>query len=141
MNRAASLIASTLIVFFAAGCAEDGPERFPLSGNVSFQGTPLAEGSIRFVPEDKAQAQEGAMIRNGKYSATLTRGRKKVVIEAFREKTGGGAANIPVRPGGVSKSLKDAKETEMFVPEQYNSKSTLTVEAGPDTSSQDFDLN
>jgi len=119
-----------------AGCGSSGPERFPLSGNVEFQGAPVAQGSIRFVPEAKDQQPEGAVIRDGRYSAMLTAGKKKVTIEAFRPKKED--PNIPKRPGGVP--LGGAIDTEMYIPEEYNSKTTLVVEAGPETDTKDFTL-
>jgi hypothetical protein len=136
MCRGLALTGLSLVVLLAVGCGSDGPERFPLSGDVSFQGAPVAQGSIRFVPEDKAEQQEGAVIKDGKYSAMLTAGKKQVVIEAFREKKA--AADIPKRPGGTP--LGGAIDTEMYIPEQYNAKTTLSVVAGPDTNEHNFTL-
>jgi hypothetical protein len=137
MCRQWSLVVCSLAALLATGCSgDDGPKRFPLSGSVSFQGEPVAQGSIRFVPEDKAQQQEGAVIKDGKYNAMLTEGKKQVVIEAFRPKKED--PNIPKRPGGVP--LGGAQDTEMYIPEQYNAKTTLSVVAGPDTSKHDFEM-
>lgn len=136
MRRGLALIGALLATLLTVGCGSDGPDRFPLSGSVTFQGAPVAQGSIRFVPENKDQQQEGAVIKDGKYSAMLTAGKKQVVIEAFKPREVD--PNVPKRPGGVP--LGGAIDTVMYIPEMYNTKTTLTVDAGPDSSTQDFTL-
>jgi hypothetical protein len=137
MRCARSLVALSCLALLAPGCGEQGPDRFPLSGSVSFEGAPVAEGSIRFVPEEKGKQPEGAVIRDGKYNATLTAGKKQVIIEAFRPKEG--QSNVPQRPGGVP-LRSSAVDVEMYIPEKYNTKTTLSVEAGPETSTKNFEL-
>jgi hypothetical protein len=137
--RTLSVILLSTAALSALGCGgSSGPDRFPLSGDVSFKGAPVAEGSIRFVPENKSEQPEGAPIKDGKYSTSLTAGKKQVIIEAFRPKDA--KANEPKRPGGVPLAGGGAIDTEMYIPEQYNTKSTLEVVAGPDTSKHDFTL-
>lgn len=139
MFRTLSVILLSTTALSAAGCGgPGGPERFPLSGDVSFKGSPVAQGSIRFVPENKGEQPEGASIKDGKYSTMLTAGKKQVVIEAFRPKEA--KTDEPKRPGGVPLAGGGAIDTEMYIPDQYNTKTTLEVVAGPDTSKHDFTL-
>lgn len=136
MCRVLASIGCSLATLLAVGCGSNGPDRFPLSGSVTFQGAPVAQGSIRFVPDDKAQQQEGAVIKDGKYTAMLTAGKKQVVIEAFRPKAV--KADEPKRAGGTP--LGGAIDTEMYIPEQFNTKTTLSVDAGPAAPTKDFTL-
>lgn len=63
-------LVSLALVF--AGCGgETGPKRYHVSGNVTFNGTPVPYGSIQFQP-DLSKGNSGpagyATILNGKYS-------------------------------------------------------------------------
>lgn len=55
----------------AAGCGEDGPTRYEVSGTVQYQGKPVPAGRIIFTP-DAAQGNQGpqgvAIIKDGRYS-------------------------------------------------------------------------
>ena len=54
-----------------AGCGQPdytGPRRFPLSGNVTYDGEPIDFGSISFLPAGGEQRVSGGIIENGSYS-------------------------------------------------------------------------
>jgi hypothetical protein len=61
-------------LFFGSGCGRgpSGPEKFPVSGKVSFQGQPVPLGTISFEP-DSTQGGTGPSlnlpIQNGKYDS------------------------------------------------------------------------
>ena len=58
------------LVAIAAGCGPSGPERVKVSGTVTFQGSPLKNGTIVFVPAEGTKAPpSGANIENGRYMA------------------------------------------------------------------------
>lgn len=71
----ALLIVASLVI----GCGKkpDGPERFALSGKVTFAGAPVPIGTIRFSP-NAAQGNQGpsasTTIRNGEYATYSGRG-------------------------------------------------------------------
>jgi hypothetical protein len=73
-NRPAGLLAS-LVVFAALGygCGSDDGlgRRYPVSGKVTYNGKPLAKGSISFIPDDPktGRAASGSIVE-GNYSLT-----------------------------------------------------------------------
>lgn len=58
-----------------AGCGSAGPERFDVSGSVTFAGQPVSQGVVYFDP-DVAHGQDGvqgyAEIENGRFSTEAT---------------------------------------------------------------------
>ena len=59
-------------VLWSAGCGEEGPPRYNLSGKVTYGGQPVPAGSVTLIP-DGAQGNKGAaasiQIRNGTYDS------------------------------------------------------------------------
>ncbi len=67
-----------LAALLLAGCGGDsGPERYSITGKVTFQGQPVPAGRITFTP-DASQGNEGpgaiAEIRNGTYATEPGKG-------------------------------------------------------------------
>jgi hypothetical protein len=105
----ASLLATVL-----AGCggSSTGPQRLAVSGAVTLAGTPVAEGSIKFVPSPGTTGPVAAtMIRDGRYSLPAiegpVRGAHQVIIEVkpARPAQSGGAASTGPKGGGASNSV------------------------------------
>lgn len=75
------------------GCGADDPlGRRAVSGSVTLDGAPLAEGSISFQPTQESTTSSGAMIEQGKYAISrdkgLPKGKYRVVINAVKPGTG-----------------------------------------------------
>lgn len=70
--------ALALLVFFS-GCGSPNPE-LTISGHVTINGEPIEGGSITFVAEDGVAATGGGTIQNGRYTAIVMPGRKKVLV-------------------------------------------------------------
>ena len=73
-----NLTLATLILATFAGCGGDGsPQRFHLSGDVTFDGQPIPAGMIVFTP-DGAKGNSGpqgtAEIKDGKYDTSAEGG-------------------------------------------------------------------
>jgi hypothetical protein len=68
------LLASLLL----AGC--DGDNRVVVKGTVQFDGKPIADGSINFVPNDGKSQTAGGAIKEGKYSVRVPVGPMKITI-------------------------------------------------------------
>jgi hypothetical protein len=58
-----------------AGCGDDGPRRYDVSGTVAYNGQPLPAGQIFFDP-DAAKGHDGpqgyALIKDGRYNTAET---------------------------------------------------------------------
>ncbi|NLY02237.1 MAG: hypothetical protein GXY83_39635 [Rhodopirellula sp.] len=127
------------VTFLATGCGESGGiERTVVSGTVSYDGQPIEEGMIRFVPtKDTAAPVSGAEIQGGKYTVDakggVPVGSHRVEVEAYR--TGAAPAAGEEVPG------VEGAPKEQFLPEKYNLKSELEVTIGSDGPvTEDFDL-
>jgi hypothetical protein len=131
-------------IFFVSGCArKSGPERAAVAGEVTFDGQPIENGLIAFIPDGATKGPTaGAAIKDGKYATPAgtgpVLGTHRVEITAHRtgrvvEGAGVGAGVGP--SGGVA-----LEKTEMYVPTQYNKDSTLTIDVKSGKNAQDFAL-
>ena len=130
--RSCWLVAAMLLL---AGC---GSGRIPISGDVTFNGEPILTGTITFEPADDKGVATGGKIVSGKYAlvgdAAPQPGKKKVRIVASR-KTGRRIQAQFAPPG----TLVD--EIERYIPDIYNTRTTLTCEVSRDGSRRiDFNL-
>jgi hypothetical protein len=118
------------VVAVAGGC---GTGVATVSGTVSLDGQPLAEGTISFLPADGATATAGDRIQNGRYSVSMPPGPKQVRISALevigKRVVYEGDPNSPV--------IDDVRER---IPKQYNGETTLRVQAAPGSQRQNFEL-
>jgi hypothetical protein len=136
-RRRLALLACLLLV---GGCGDGTPRRYEITGNVRFQGQPLDEGSILFIPTDPELSPSGAPIRGGAYEVPKSHGLTPGVYEV-RVTSGERGTDIrkeldPEQAGGEPYPI--ARER---IPPRYNTKSELKIEVkdgGPFTF--DFDL-
>lgn len=110
-----------------AGCAPGTGGRVEVSGQVTFDGQPIENGSIALVPLDLAQGKSvGGTISGGTYLIPAAQGplpgKYRVEIKALRKT--GRKITTDMHPGGDN--LVD--QVEQFIPPRYNTRSTLTVE-------------
>ncbi|MBI1248958.1 hypothetical protein GC197_14090 [bacterium] len=123
--RASVAITSLIALVAFAGCQSetDTGGRKAIAGEITLNGAPLKEGSIRFEPKSTETAG-GAPIVDGKYeiaaSKGLLPGTYRVFIDAVEADTQTRSADdLMNNPGPARKKL---------IPDKYNTKSTLTVE-------------
>ena len=107
--------AALLVATLVCGCSH-GPKLYPVSGAVTFDGAPVAEGDILFLPVDTALAPEPGTIKDGKYALQAREGKKRVEIRASK-----------IQPGGA-KGAGGEPVPEEYLPRIYNSESTLSAE-------------
>ena len=88
------LICVGLCCLFAIGCGNDGkPRRVPVAGVITYNGKPVPEGDVVFVPVDAAKGfrARGKANKNGQFTLTTfdegdgaVPGEYKVTIFAYR---------------------------------------------------------
>ncbi|RCS48318.1 hypothetical protein DTL42_13415 [Bremerella cremea] len=76
---AASLLALGLLSF-TVGCGAEKSDTVTVKGNVTVDGEPLEKGSITFLAADGATPASGGTIEEGKYTAEIIPGEKKVMV-------------------------------------------------------------
>lgn len=110
-----------------SGCSADG--MLELAGEVTLDGAPIDQGTISFFPADNKGASAEAVIAEGRYSVSLPRGAKRVVIRGYKkvgERFPWGKDNPP------------APILEEIVPKSFNDESSLTFDAEENRQDADF---
>jgi hypothetical protein len=119
----------------AGGCG--GIKRVPVKGKVTYNGKPIEEGEIRFIPlRTDVGPASGSSIKNGDYECAGSKGgvmpgKCKVEITATR---------LP--PGYKQDPNVPFPQKQQYLPEKYNTKSTLEFDV-PDKGpvEKNFDLS
>lgn len=112
----------------ACGCGPAGPRTYPVSGTVTFDGKPVTQGDILFIPSDRSLGPEGGRIVDGKFAMRSKEGKCQVEITAVEV-----GPNTP-RVDGVPVIIN-------YIPARYNTQSELSVEVAPsDENSFEFRL-
>lgn len=99
------------------------PPTFPVRGEVTLDGEPLADGEIAFVKVSEG-IRDMLPIKDGKFQGEVLPGDRKVEIRAYR-----------LEKAGVEMYGDDAPETRVnYIPKKYNDQSDFTAtitESGP----------
>lgn len=122
------------------GCGRDGgPERAVVAGTIRYQGKPLPQGMIRFVPiETCSGPTAGATIADGSYRVDnhggVPVGTHTVQIEGYRKMSSAPPPGRFAAPGG--------EPQEQYLPKKFNVDSGLeiTIPSGSSAITKDFDL-
>lgn len=119
--RSQFVLLGLLLCLFFSGCGggvSDAPETYPVSGTVTLDGQPVANGSIVLdIADGKGKPAAGG-ITDGKFSFESTLGSKIVRISAVEE-----TAETDQYGEKVSVSI---------IPEQYNVESELKADITAD---------
>ncbi len=102
-------------------------ETYPVSGTVTLDGAPLADGDIHFLTRETA-ALDVIPIKDGKFEGRAKAGKRRLETKAYREEQP--AAGEPTMPGA------DQPTRVNYIPKQYNTESKLTEEVTPDGPNQ-----
>ena len=142
------LVWIAIIFGTVAGCSPaDGLEEVVISGRVTYQGKPVEEGRIRFVPIKGTKGPANLeTISEGQYSVTarggVPVGTHRVEIQAYQPIPGArpytedqADGEFDIKPGDLPK--------RQVLPDRYNRRSTLevTIEPGSGSVTRDFDLH
>jgi hypothetical protein len=109
------------------GCGS-GPRTYKVVGTVTLDGEPLPDGDIQFLPQDRALSIDGGRVEDGEFEFQAKPGTKKVSIRA-------------ARPAPGLKAVNGDPINVDYIPDRYNSKTTLTAEvAAKDKNEFEFKL-
>lgn len=103
-----------------------------VSGTVTFDGKPVANGSITFV-KDGGAVREGAVIRDGAFQTKLPPGR--YTLELSAQKVTGSR-----KQKGFDGKDEVVETTDQLFPAWYNTKSELTEEIKSGSNTLKLDL-
>ncbi|MCG8587262.1 MAG: hypothetical protein MI757_21365 [Pirellulales bacterium] len=111
------------------GCGNGGPQRVEVSGTVTYEGDPVEDGTIRFLPTAESRVPSaGGYIRDGRYEITakggVPVGTHTVRIEGYR---GGSTSPADKATDRFDVGSRNKAPTQ-FVPARYNRESKLRVE-------------
>jgi hypothetical protein len=130
-----------LAILLLAGCRRGNElELVVVSGTVAYEGKPIDDGEIRFIPQGSTKGPtSAAAITTGRYEVTarggVPAGTHLVEVRAFRPRQV--APSSPELPGSHSGGVK-----EQYLPKLYNEKSemTATIESGQRRTTKDYAL-
>jgi hypothetical protein len=124
-RKRAACIATLLTLSVTFGCSRS--DKVEVSGAVTWEGAPLPDGSITFFPLDPHIAATAGSIVDGAYTFEAKPGKSRVEITSYR-------LNGKFTPAGKPIG-------EMYIPDRYNTNSTLTADVALDSDNQfNFDL-
>ncbi len=131
-SRIVGAAATLAVALGLCGCGGGGPQKGEVSGAVAYDGKPVEDGAITFIPADGKSPTAGAAIKGGKYAATVPVGNMKVSISASKVI---GTKKLYDTPDSPVRQI-----TAEALPAKYNEKTELRyeVKAGPNV--KDFDL-
>jgi hypothetical protein len=114
-------------VTLIGGCGPSDPlGRRAVSGAVTVDGLPLAEGTISFQPTEQGTTSSGAIISQGQYAISrdkgLPQGKYRVVINAVKPGTG------MTLPAGKMPGEEIGTPPVELIPPEWNTKSQHVVE-------------
>ena len=117
-------LAAAVLLGLAAilGCSGSGLTG--IQGNVTLDGKPIENGTIRFAADDGKTPSAQAVIQNGKYAVEVAPGKKNVEIQGYK------VVGQKRRNDDPSAPLEDV--TEAIVPPAHT-KHTCEIVAGKET--------
>ncbi|MSR31746.1 MAG: hypothetical protein EXR99_09600 [Gemmataceae bacterium] len=137
MQRPILALAFVAVLGFFSGCGGPTPEKmYKISGSVSLDGKPLASGEITF-EDSVGKAPATCTINNGQFEGTSSGGKKKVLVSSFKEEEMKLPKGVKTGPGQEA----GAKSKVNFLPEKYNTATTLSAEVKQDGDKFEFKLD
>jgi hypothetical protein len=132
----ATLVGGVVLVVLLVGCSGQGGRR--VWGKVSWEGEPIREGDIEFIPiEGTGGPSVGGLIRDGAYDLPAARGplaggTYRVELRAVRD-----TGRFPPGP----RHPKALPEREPIFPPEYNVQSKLRVTVRDRAGENQFDFH
>ncbi|HEY3962940.1 MAG TPA: hypothetical protein VGM05_00155 [Planctomycetaceae bacterium] len=121
-----------LLLLIGIGCG-GGPPTGDVEGTVTFEGAPIEQGSITFLPEDGKGPSAGGTISAGRYRAPkVPVGTAKVSIT--------GAKSIEKKRMYNDPNAPLVQTSVEMLPEKYHKTTTLRYDVVPGEQTKDFHL-
>jgi hypothetical protein len=118
-----------LVVSTAIGCGDSKPKHYPVSGTVTLDSKPLAEGFIYF-KDPQVGAIDSFEIKDGQFKGEALAGNRRVEVTSYSAK------GKMVDVAGVKQEVR-----QNLIPNRYSLESTLTADVTPEGPNQfTFDL-
>ena len=138
-KRPVCLAMAMFLACLAAGCGSGG-SACSVSGEVTFEGQPVADGNIRFNPVGGTPGPgASAKIKDGKYQISMDQGmlagKHVVLISATR-----GTGRMIKVEENLGSGPAEQEEIVQYIPDRYNRKMELTYEAKPGGNTKNFTL-
>jgi len=134
-TRTRPVLTAAVLAVALAGLAGCGSSNVAVKGTVKFDGKPIDDGTITFVPEtEDGRKFASTVIKDGSYAFDSKNGPaagKYKVQFTWNRKTG---AKVPDGDNG----MRD--ETVQALPEKYNKSTTYTAEVKSSSEPINFDL-
>jgi hypothetical protein len=109
------------VVVGSLGCGRaPGLNVHPVSGTVTVDGAPLAEGWITFRALEGDTRGQAGRITNGAYRAEAFAGPARIAVTATRA--------VPGKFVSPAPGVEPRPRTEQFIPRRYNQKTELAAE-------------
>jgi hypothetical protein len=122
-----------VVAVVVAGCSR-GPAVGTVNGEVNFDGQPVADGHIAFMPVDGNAATGGAPIIDGKFKAEKVPATKMKVQIHGNKKTGRKIKAYETPDSPVSDEIVE------LLPPKYHFQSELTLDVKPGAQDVKYDL-
>jgi len=118
-SLAAWALVSAAVAITLTGCGPAGPRKIKISGTVTLDGSPLAEGNVVFIPLDPALGAAGGAIAAGGFTVETYPGPHRIEVYADKKES---------RPIGPDDPPELGFTLTSLIPERYNKKTTLTFD-------------
>lgn len=106
--------AALMGLLIVPGCGGGGPREYRVTGTVTFDGQPVEDGEIVFLPANSQGVPRAVKIVDGQFQCRLPEGEKRVEITATRESPTPAPDGLP--------------NYESYIPAMYNTESKLTAD-------------
>ena len=127
-----------VVVWTLCGCGASGPEKVDIAGTLTYQGKPVNDGAVMFLPAEGSSVPiHPVQVVGGKFEASgengLIVGKYRVQFHSYEKVFGGDNEGDSVPGMELNKEL---------LPEKYHQRSTEVFEAksGSDPVTLDYKL-
>jgi hypothetical protein len=123
-TRCLYLASVTLALGGVAGCGSDGPKIIPIRGEVYYNGEPMKEGTVVYLPKEAGEARQasGRIQPDGSFVLTTFKnadgvvpGDYNIVVYAFAAQAG----NVPTRAELEAAHEAGRPQRQVIIPEKY----------------------